>query len=121
MPILDVEIVGGAPAPAGLATRLADALGAELGAGPGRTWVRLRRLAEADYGESGGGPPEGPGPIFVTLLEADPRTTAVRLRAVAETVGRLCDRPTERVHVLVEPAARGRIAFGGTLPPESAE
>jgi hypothetical protein len=32
-----------------------------------------------------------------------------------EIVTRQADRPAENVHVIVEPALRGRVAFGGKL------
>ena len=35
--------------------------------------------------------------------------------AVAEAVGRVLARPRENVHVIYEPEATGRVAFGGTL------
>lgn len=119
MPILDVEIVlrpGEAPAE-GLPGALARAAGAALEARAGGTWVRLRTLPRERYGEDGELPPEV-APAFVTVLLADPPTgAALRERAarLAAALAPLLDRPVEHVHVLVEPAARGRIAFGGRL------
>ena len=119
MPIVDVEIVerpGEGLAP-GLAARLADALGGALDAAPGKVWVRLRALAAGHYAESGAG--EGrPSPVFVTLLASVPPEGGELDRMVGrvtEAVSRVACRPAENVHVLVQPAARGRIAFGGKV------
>ncbi|HQW37990.1 MAG TPA: tautomerase family protein [Usitatibacteraceae bacterium] len=119
MPIFDIEIVrraGEAVAP-GLATRLADALGGALGAAPGKVWVRLRSLAPEAYAENG----EGDGrasPIFVTMTASAPPEGEALDRLVAQVtqaVAGLAGRPAENVHVLLQPAAKGRIAFGGKV------
>lgn len=119
MPIFDVEIVsrpGEAAAP-GLAASIADALGAVMEAGPGKVWVRLRVLAPGDYAENQVGD-ERPAPVFVTLTASAP-PEGERLerlaREVSEKVGALSGRPPENVHLLVQPAAKGRVAFGGRL------
>jgi phenylpyruvate tautomerase PptA (4-oxalocrotonate tautomerase family) len=117
MPVLDVELVG-APADDDLAGRLAEATGAVLEAAPGTAWVRLRVQDPARYAENGGGPPDGLLPVFVTVLLADLPPVAERARlarGLAAAVARETGAPRERVHVLFEPAGRGRIAFGGTL------
>ncbi len=117
MPILEVELVR-APdevvAPE-LAATLADAAGRVFETGPGRTWVRLRTLEAQHYAENGG---TGARPVFVSVLLADalPRETrALKARELADVVGAACNRAADRVHVLFEPSARGRIAFGGEL------
>jgi phenylpyruvate tautomerase PptA (4-oxalocrotonate tautomerase family) len=120
MPILDVEVVGPMPTSAarGLARRLADATGAVFRAPPTHTWVRLRRLAAADYAESGGGPPRGVRPVFVSVLLAHPPRGRARARQVSrltDAVAEACRRPRENVHVLYRAPARGRAAFGGGL------
>lgn len=38
---------------------------------------------------------------------------AARARSLTEAVASACDRPSQGVHVIYEPPARGRIAFGG--------
>lgn len=118
MPILDVEIVvaGGVGWEDNLATQLADAAGKIFNSPTGQTWVRLHRVARADYAENGGGPPDNVRPVFVTVLKAEvppPEKLKVEARALAEAVGRVCQRPTENVHILYLPGARDRIAFGG--------
>ena len=117
MPIADVTLIGAAQHETeGLARRLADALSLALGAPAGTTWVRLHRVAAEDYAEDGGAP-EGVRPVFVDLLRRawpdDDAERARSLRAVAEAVAVACGRPVANVHVLAEPPAAGRMAFGG--------
>lgn len=121
MPILDVEIVGPLDGAIedGLATRLADAAAAVLDPDrPHGTWVRLHRLPLECYAENAGGPLDGTLPVFVSVLEAvPPRGDALdrEVRALTEAVAEARDRPAEHVHLLYEPPAAGRIAFGGEL------
>jgi phenylpyruvate tautomerase PptA (4-oxalocrotonate tautomerase family) len=119
VPIFDIEIAtrpDEALAPA-LASELADALGAVMDAAPGKVWVRLRTLGPGGYAEnlSGAG---RPFPVFVTLPASAPpvgeRLDQV-VRRVTDAVALHARRPAENVHVLVQPAARGRIAFGGKV------
>lgn len=111
MPIVAIEIVGDAEAAVpGLAAALADRLGAALGAAPGSVWVKLRRTPADSYAENG--PMPDPLPVFVRVLArgGDAASTAPRIAsAVASAVGR----PRERVHVIFESDARGRVFFGG--------
>ncbi|HEY8427325.1 MAG TPA: Rid family hydrolase [Sandaracinaceae bacterium] len=114
MPILDVTVVAAGDDPS-LAQRLADAAGRALGAEPGRTWVRLHRLASSDYAQSGGAKGE---PVFAqVLLERPPDDRAALARSLASAIAGATGRPPEHVHVLFEPAAAGRVAFGGALVP----
>ncbi|MCB9914553.1 MAG: hypothetical protein H6828_05320 [Planctomycetes bacterium] len=120
MPILELCVVGElAPERrVGLAARVADAAGALCGAAPGHTWVRLAWLAREHYAESGGGPPGDVQPVFASLLLADPPDEDERVRlaaALSDALARACGRPAEHVHLVFEPAARGRVAFGGRL------
>lgn len=122
MPILDVEIVA-APPPdrrRPMAMAIAEAAGDLFRAPPGETWVRLRDLPASDYAESGGGPPNGVRPVFVTVLKASlgpEDELATQAKQLTEAVARACERPEENVHVLFLPGGRGRIAFGGELVP----
>lgn len=120
MPILQVEIVEPLSDEVrhGLARRLAEAAGDALDARPGGTWVRLRYLAAADYAENAGGPAQGVQPVFVEVLQADPPqgdALVAQARRLAKAVGMACKRPQEQVHVVFEPPAAGRVAFGGQL------
>ena len=119
MPILEIELVGepSGDSRAATAQRLADAVAAVFDAPSGSVWVRLRVLPEQDYAENGGAEP-GLRPVFVRLLgrtvpEDDLRRQEAR--ALTAAVARVCDRATENVHVLYEPAGAGRQAFGGDL------
>ena len=120
MPILDVQLIGPVPDEIrlGLARRIADAAAEALHSRPQGTWARLRLIPAEDYAENAGGPPPGARPVIVTVLEADPP----RGPALADEAARLtraiaaaCGRPSENVHLIYEPPARGRIAFGGGL------
>ncbi len=119
MPIVDVEIVveKGESLPPDLAISLAEVIGAVLTAPPGRTWVRLRTLLRERYAEHGG-TPDDIRPVFVTVLKSQrPAGDAVRdeVARLTSEVARLIERSPDNVHILYEPDARGRIAFGGNF------
>lgn len=104
--------------PSGLAGDIANKAAAVLDAQPGRTWVRLRTLSPQQYAEDGGGPPPGVYPVFVSLLKADihpPDELAAVITGLTAAIALSCNRPPENVHILFQPPARGRIAFGGRL------
>jgi len=120
MPILTVELVVAdrEQLRTDLARRLADAAGRLFGSAPGETWVRVHTLSAADYAENDIDDPEGWGSVFVTVLKGRrPSGEALKeeVRTLTETVARVTGRPPDRVHVLYEPDASGRIAFGGVL------
>ena|SRR5690349_3905065 len=114
MPIIDIEIVDGEVTSA-LTRLLADGLGKAFDASPGKVWVRVRSLDAQAYAENGG---EAPKPVFVTITASTvPEGEALRQRIarVVEEVARISGRRRENVHVEFQPAAKGRIAFGGRL------
>ena len=116
MPIVTVEIVDGDGAAAGVAAALADRVGEALAAPPGSVWVKVRRVEASAYAENC--PAPEPLPVFVHVLArvgaAAPAQQAARIAAaVAQVVGR----PRERVHVIYEPDASGRVFFGGMPDP----
>lgn len=118
MPILDVELVlpAGQAVPSGVAAAIADAAAAVFRTPQGQTWVRLHELSKERYSENGGGPEPGIQPVFVRVLKAAlPHSPELEKEvfALAAAVARACNRPVENVHVLYEPPAAGRIAFGG--------
>lgn len=120
MPILEIDIVGEVSPVARkrLGARLADVAGQVLRSPPGGTWVKVRLVAADLYGESGGGPPAGVSPVFVRVLARDPPEGDARkeqVRALARAVALTCGRAEQHVHVIYEPGARGRVAFGGVL------
>lgn len=120
MPIVDVEIVTRPDEQIGenLASRVADTVARVLGVPQGRTWVKMRSIPPKNYAEDGAGPPEGVYPVFVSILLADlppqeeMKGQSTRLTAA---VAAACSRPPENVHLLYQPPARGRTAFGGRL------
>jgi len=119
MPILEIEIVtrGGESLSPDLPEALAKAAGRALGAPPGRTWVRLRETPSARYAEDGEDTMSF-SPVFVSVLKGvipSRSELAEEALALAEAVGTACQRQTEQVHILFEPPASGRIAFGGKL------
>ena len=120
MPILEVEIIlrPGELLTAGLSSQIADQAAAALAAPPGRTWVKLRTLLPDQYAEDGANTPTSIYPVFVSVLKADPPPPdelAAEVTRLTEAIANTCDRPSENVHILYEPPARGRIAFGGRL------
>lgn len=120
MPLVEIELIGGAsaePAP-NLARAFADALGAIFRSAPAQTWVRVRALPATSYAENGVDAPPGAQAVFVAITKRTlPDSAALEREAaeVAAAVGRICARPPERVHVIYEPPAAGRVAFGGRL------
>lgn len=124
MPIVDVQWVADDPPPTSLAQKVADVAGAVFGTAPQRTWVRVHHLACAYYAENkaqvSSDPVATPAPVFVTVLKAEPPCGAELADEVAELTQRLaqvCQRDAEHIHILYEPGAAGRIAFGGRLVP----
>lgn len=118
MPILDVTIVHGADEalPADLAQRLADAAAQVFGDPPGRVWVTVTAVPAARYAENGTPAAETPHPVLVRVLKATaPADPANEARALAESLAAAAGRATEHLHLLYEPPAAGRIAFGGVL------
>ena len=120
MPILEIEVVieDDAALEASLASSLADAAAEVFGSVAGQTWVRLRELPRARYTENGGGPPEGVLPVFVDVLLADPpegEDLRLQVHRLTLAIANLCGRAPENVHLFYQPAARGRVAFGGKL------
>lgn len=111
MPILDITIVGEQPASA---ARIAEVAGDVLGTEPSFTWVSLHRVSE--YAENRVAAP--PSPVIVrVLLRRVPDDRASLARALGAAIATELGRARDDVHVLFEPPAAGRIAFGGELVP----
>ena len=101
-----------------LARNIVDAAGAALDSRPEGTWVTLQFVDGDAYAENEGAPPPGARPVIVSVLQADlPERPALEEQAARLTraIAEACDRPPENVHLIYEPPARGRIAFGGRL------
>jgi len=120
MPILDVEFVlqEGHTVPEKLAGQLADAAGDIFKSPPGTTWVRLRPIPVSCYAENGVSEPEGRNAVFVSVLKALATSgddLEREIGALTNAVAEACGRKPENVHILYQPPAAGRIAFGGRL------
>ena len=119
MPILDIELVlapGETPA-TDLAQKLAEAAGMVFGSEPGRTWVKLRFVPAHLYAENAVSS-DSVFPAFVTVLKSRAPIgdeLAIEITNLTEAIARACDRPAENVHILYQPNAAGRAAFGGRL------
>lgn len=119
MPIVNIEIVADADAaPPGLVQALADRAGRIFGSPPGTTWVRVRALPASGYAENEAAVAANDRPVFVTVTRRQlpaPPALAEEIGALTRAVAQLVGRPAERVHVMYEPGAAGRAAFGGTV------
>ena len=120
MPILDLQLIGPLPDEVrrDLAQRIADAAGRVFASRPQGTWVTLHFIPAECYSENEGGPPAGARPVIVRVLQAEPPrgdALAQEVGHLTEAVARACARPVESVHIIYEPPAGGRIAFGGRL------
>lgn len=120
MPILRITVVGRRDERNLRAdtAALAEAAGEIFQSPPGGTWVTLELLPRAHYAENGAGPPDGVRPVFIRVILADSGTAAEKAawaRALADACASIMNRPTENIHILFEPSAGGRIAFGGVL------
>lgn len=118
MPIVDVELVGSGPLAPDLPAVLAKRLALVFGGAASGTWVKIRRLDASHYGEGDGGPGPDVLPVFVSIVRADMPSDSdlgSEISKVVDVVADACRRPAENIHVIYEPAARGRIAFGGTI------
>ena len=123
MPILEGEnfVKPGENLPVGLAAEIAERAGALLAASAGQTWVKVRALPAEAYAESGGGPPHGIYPVFVTILKArrpEPHRLQAEVAGLTQAIANACKRPAENVHILYLPDGAGRVAFGGQIVPE---
>ena len=118
MPILNVEIVGEEQDFAqNLAQQIADAAGEVLESRPQGTWVRLSYLSARNYAENTGADPTVT-PVFVSVILSEvPETQVLRTRvsSLARAIASVLSANPENVHILIEPPAKGRIAFGGKL------
>jgi phenylpyruvate tautomerase PptA (4-oxalocrotonate tautomerase family) len=120
MPILTVEMVDhpGAVLAPELPQRLADEAGRVLGGAPGTTWVVVSQIPAARYAESGAEAGRTYRPLFVRVLKREMLEGPARAEeaaALTRAVAEVCDRDPSQVHVIYEPPALGRIAFGGVM------
>ena len=113
MPIVDITLIGEASAAPTPCAELAHAIGQALGAAAGSVWLTLTQRPAGDYAENG--PLPSPLPVFVRVLARgdDRAARAAQARAIAGAVAAKLARPADRVHVIFEPDADGRVYFGG--------
>ncbi len=117
MPILDIEVVGRDSPNRSYTQALADAVGNVFNSASGHTWVKVRHIPEAQYAENQIGTP-APKPIFVSVLLRvlpDAAELAKLADALAVAIGNASGCPKENVHIVFQPEAAGRVAFGGQL------
>ena len=121
MPIIDIELVEDEQ-PGLLSTdkiqALADSLGVLFNSAEAGTWVRLHHLPRNRYAENQTRIDPSTRPVFITVLKSrlgDENELAAEAKAIAGTVSGLLGRPVQNTHVLFQPDAAGRIAFGGEL------
>jgi phenylpyruvate tautomerase PptA (4-oxalocrotonate tautomerase family) len=125
MPIITIETLSDSPysqddampTPEQLQS-LADALGELFGSRPSGTWVRARQQQRAYYAENMIEFGSEMRPVIVEVLKselASGQDLAIEAAAVCALVAQILGRRTENVHVVYQPAARGRVAFGGQL------
>ena len=121
MPIVDVELLQDTTLDTladDLPQRIADALGEVFQSQPAQTWVKVHYHPRAHYAENHSILPFETKPVMIKILKyqiPEPHILKEETQRVAESVAAICACPVENVHVLYEPEAKGRIAFGGTL------
>ena len=120
MPIVTVELVAESDhgSDRNLAQALADAVGHALASPPGQTWVRLRWLASHEYAENESPVSTDQLPVLVSVVKRQlPPASELQaeVSALTEAVAKTVGRPAACVHVAYEPAAAGRLSFGGKL------
>lgn len=120
MPVLDIEIVIGTEEqlPIDLAQRIAHRAGEIFNTPAGHTWVMVHRMERGLYAENDVALDEGVKPVLVRVLKArmppeEQLLDEVQLLTLA--LAQLLNRPFENIHIIYEPEARGRVAFGGRL------
>lgn len=119
MPIIDIEIVLRANESIGeeVVSELADELGEIFHSSPGETWIKVHPLSADQYAENDG-TLDGIYPIFITVMKSKLSSFEERQKEVANITGavaQICGRPSDNVHVIYQPAGRGRVAFGGKI------
>ena len=125
MPIVTIETLSDSlysdddamPTPAQLQS-LADALGELFGSQPSGTWVKARQQQRAYYAENMIEFSQEIRPVIVEVLKTEldaGKNLAIEAAAICAVVAQIMGRRPENVHVIYEPAARGRVAFGGQL------
>jgi phenylpyruvate tautomerase PptA (4-oxalocrotonate tautomerase family) len=120
MPIVEIEAVCRTEADFNQlsVSAIANALGLVFGSEPATVWVKLRFLGCGSYAENHATLEASDFPVFVSVLQAHaPQGEALAIEAMAITkaVASCLGRASQQIHVLYEPSAAGRQAFGGNV------
>ncbi len=117
MPILDIDIVGWPDDYAdNLSQILADSVGLALNSRPQGTWVKLTFVEPRYYAENEGA--QDLPPVIARVLQADtPKGNALKqqIADLTSAISSATNRTEASVHLILEPNAKGRVAFGGNL------
>jgi len=119
MPIVDIEIIlkPDETISGTWASELADQLGAIFGSPKNGTWVKVWGIHDMHYSENGG-KEEGVYPVFVSVLKSrlpNPAEMQREVDAMIAAIAQICRRDPSLVHIIYQPAGRGRVAFGGKI------
>jgi len=112
------DAVTSAPFASDVIQGLCDSLGDALGSRQAGTWVKVTYLPRGSYAENRELLIPAIRPVFVNITRAEmleSEALAKEANGVAAIVAQHLDRPQENIHVIYEPPALGRIAFGGQL------
>ena len=114
MPIVEIEIVlrPDEILHDEIVSELAEELGDIFDSPRGGTWVKLRGLPPEHYAEN------GVYPIFVTIIKSELlplEEMQEEVQKITGAVAQICGHPSQNVHVIFQPPARGHMAFGGKL------
>ena len=119
MPIIDIEMVlkPNETPHDNMASVLATELGKIFKSPRGTTWVKLHTLAEGHYAENDV-QHNDVYPVFVKVIKSkSPDVKGIQREAnkITSVVAKICNRPSDNVHVIYEAEGKGRVAFGGRL------
>ncbi len=120
MPIVSLELVEDANGKQEISPvqlqEIVDVLGDLFDSEAGGTWIKVSHLPRSQYAENRTQLSDSVRPTFVTVLKADPAPNLSHLASqIASAIATCLQRPLNNTHVLFEPPARHRIAFGGNL------
>ncbi len=119
MPIVEVDVVlgPGETLEENAAKDLAEAIAPVLGSRPQGTWVRLDATERRCYAENGEAEPLL-CPVFVRVTKKElggDEDLGKEAASLAAAVAFVLHRQRENVHIIYEPPAAGRVAFGGRM------
>jgi phenylpyruvate tautomerase PptA (4-oxalocrotonate tautomerase family) len=113
MPVIRVTVVGDRAIAHDAARRLADGVGRILGSQPGTVWVLIEKVAAEHYAENNAEHPPEPVLLQLLLREGVTALQPGQVEALCGLAHAVLHVPAQHVHLIVEPAAAGRVYFGG--------